>query len=133
MIAYLNPAASNIRALIQELGARNQMLHGNSGFLDIVARVAVDGKILLIVEKLHPERQVIGLRQFRWLQQSDLIDAMPRQGSDFLAIDRSGCAQDPHIGLNDQAFEMLVLCGIRRRTIEQGHDRFPAYRRRAVQ
>src|SRR5690242_7373797 len=113
MIAYLNPAASNIRALIQEFGAINQMLYGSGGFLDIIARVAVDGQILLIVEKLHPERQVIGLRKFRWLEQSDLIEAMPRQGSDFLAIDRSGCAQHPHIRLNDQAFEMLVFCVIR--------------------
>jgi len=108
------------------------MLDGNGSFLDIVSRVAIEGKVMLIVEKLHAEWQVIILRHLRRLQQPDLIEAIPRQRGNLLTMDRSGGSQHPYIRSNDQTLEVPISSAIWHQTIRQEDDHDSALRFGAV-
>jgi hypothetical protein len=119
---------SNIGALVQTFGLSDQILYGSGGLLDIVSRIAVDRKFPLVVEELHPERQVIVSRNFRWLQQYDLIETVPRQRGDLLTVGHSRRAQHPYIGLHDQTLEILVSSRNLHQTTQLEDDQFSANR-----
>jgi hypothetical protein len=88
------------------------MSYGSSGFLDIIPRITVDAERPTIIEKLHPEWQLIALRWLRRLQQSDLKKSVAPQRRDFVAVDRLGRSQQPHVGLHDAAFKFLVCLAV---------------------
>jgi hypothetical protein len=79
------------------------------------------GKDFACCQRVPPEWKVIVSRHFRGLQQSDLVEPMPRQGCGFLAVDRSRRTQHPHVGLHDQALEMFVSLRVLHKTIQKAH------------